>query len=170
MAKNNRDGEIDMANLRRAGRLFVLSMWVIMVASVIALITLAVSSYSARAQSGAIDYKESITGASPIIIGRAVTEVETITFGSDGIRGNWNVISKCAWKVYPRPPREGEVGYNDMTSPGWRAYSNAYQQISLCRWILAAYAAGWRDSGTTGPNPYPPVPSMVPGDFEELAK
>lgn len=91
--------------------------------------------------------------------------------GKDGsVQGSWEAITACAKQAVPRPPKEGEVGYNNTTSLAWRRYSSAQQDIYFCRWILAARDAGWRESGTTKPNPFPPMPSPLPDDFKELAK
>ena len=104
------------------------------------------------------------------IVAAAPANAQFISLGDDGIQGSWDEVTKCAKQPIPRPPKKGEDGYNNMLSSGWQEYSAQQQSIILCRWILAARASGWRESGTTKPNLFPPVPSHASGDFKEPAK
>lgn len=105
-----------------------------------------------------------------LVVGSSAS-AQIMWLGKDGsLQGSWEAITACAKQAIPRSPREGEEGYNNIMSRNWQNYSAQQREISMCRWILAARDAGWREGGATRPNPFPPVAGIMPDDFKELAK
>ena len=93
-------------------------------------------------------------------LGEVAKSTIIMSFSKNGTNFfDWPKIKECAALriEYPDPKSPGA---NDMTSPEWRKYEANFLQITRCRLALAAPHEGWKASGTTEPNPYPPEPMI----------
>lgn len=86
-----------------------------------------------------------------------------IYFTGKTITTDWSEVIKCALKPYRKMPDTTSIAKYD-------AAEQEFRTISYCRFLLIARDAGWRESGTDKPNPYPPVDVSQPGDMKETYK
>jgi hypothetical protein len=82
---------------------------------------------------------------------------QTVQFYVDDtgqVHGDWQKVVECASKPLPAYP----VG-PDATSL-YRRMEVEWNQISLCRYLLIGFNAGWQAAGTSKPSPVQLVPAV----------
>lgn len=104
------------------------------------------SSCSAGAQDGALAVRK--TDDSRVIASYGATA----TF-------DWPGVTACAKRPLPKAPPQGAT-MADLLIAG-----DAARQINLCRLLLSARDAGWKEGGARHANPWPPVPMQQFGDW-----